>query len=109
MGGDYSSFLPAIVGLVEVENKNVLLDLIAEKSLKNYYQFIHYDSSDERGIDTALLYQPDFFEVIYSKTYPLLLFDEDGSRDYTRDVLLVCGKLKGETIYILVNHWPSRR
>lgn len=70
---------------------------------------MHYDSSDERGIDTALLYQPDFFEVIYSKTYLLLLFDEDGSRDYTRDVLLVCGKLKGETIYILVNHWPSRR
>ena len=109
LGCEYSKYLPAIVGLVEVENKKVLLDLIAEKNLHNYYHFVHYDSSDERGIDNALIYQPDFFEVEYSKTYPLILFDKDGSRDYTRDVLLVCGRLMGETIYVLVNHWPSRQ
>jgi hypothetical protein len=28
---------------------------------------------------------------------------------FTRDVLWVKGKLAGETVYVLVNHWPSRR
>ncbi len=109
IGKDESYFLPAIVGLVEVENKRVLDDLIAQKSLKGYYDYVHYDSSDERGIDTALLYQPDFFKVLSSESHPLILFDDDGSRDYTRDILEVHGKLFGEKIYFLVNHWPSRR
>tara|TARA_Y100000034_G_scaffold136654_2_gene214676 strand:+ start:85355 stop:86293 length:939 start_codon:yes stop_codon:yes gene_type:complete len=109
IGKDESYFLPAIVGLVEVENKRVLDDLIAQKFLKGYYDYVHYDSSDERGIDTALLYQPDFFELISSESHPLMLFDDDGSRDYTRDILEVHGKLFGEKIYFLVNHWPSRR
>ncbi|MGC6284678.1 MAG: hypothetical protein ACON4X_03390 [Polaribacter sp.] len=33
LGREYSKYLPAIVGLVEVENKKVLSDLIAEKKL----------------------------------------------------------------------------
>ena len=35
--------------------------------------------------------------------------NEEGERDYTRDVLVVKGNLKGEMIHFLVNHWPSRR
>lgn len=109
IGKEESFYLPIIVGLVEVENKKVLRDLISQRSLKGYYDFVHYDSSDERGIDTALLYQPDFFKVIHSESYPLLLFDDHGGRDYTRDILMVHGKLAQEELYILVNHWPSRR
>ena len=48
---------PAIIGLAEVENDAVLRDLIASKHLKEYpYQFVHYDSQDERGIDVAFIY-----------------------------------------------------
>ena len=98
-----------LLGWLRLRIKKVLEDPVAEKHLKNYYRFVHYDSPDERGIDTALLYQPEFFEVLETKTYPLLLFEEDGSRDYTRDVLMVYGSLKGEKVYLLINHWPSPR
>ena len=48
---------PAIIGVSEVENLNVLEDLIASKHLaKNNYGIIHYDSPDKRGIDVALYY-----------------------------------------------------
>ncbi|SDW19440.1 Endonuclease/Exonuclease/phosphatase family protein [Lutibacter oricola] len=110
LGTEKSMHSPAIVGVVEVENEKVLIDLVNSKNLvhKNY-GYVHYDSPDERGIDVALLYQKDLFELIHSETFPLYLNGKNGERDYTRDVLLVKGKLNGELIHVLVNHWPSRR
>ena len=55
------------------------------------------------------MYNKQFFEYLSSKTYQVLLFDEEGARDYTRDILLVSGNLNGELVHIIVNHWPSRR
>ncbi|WP_340201314.1 endonuclease [Ascidiimonas sp. W6] len=110
VGFDKTRRPPSIIGLAEVENKNVVTDLIESKHLKNKnYGVVHYDSPDERGIDTALIYQKDTFEVKDTKTIPLLLFNEFGERDYTRDVLHVTGELNKERIHVLVNHWPSRR
>jgi exonuclease III len=110
LGTKRSFYTPAIVGVVEVENQAVLNDLVTSKKLKNHhYGIVHYDSPDERGIDVALLYKKELFEVVDSETFPLLLESDNGERDYTRDVLLVKGKLNGELIYVLVNHWPSRR
>ena len=101
---------PAIVGLAEVENKNVVEDLIGGKFLKHYnYDIVHYDSSDERGIDVALIYNSTIFEVSHSETFSVYLEKEDGSRDFTRDILLVTGRLDGEQIHIIINHWSSRR
>lgn len=110
MGAERSLYAPAIVGLVEVENSKVVQDLVYHPNLsKHYFDYVHYDSPDERGIDVALLYNKQLFELISSETFPLYLEDEDGTRDYTRDILLVTGKLKGTLVHILVNHWPSRR
>ncbi|WP_457611604.1 endonuclease/exonuclease/phosphatase family protein [Lutibacter sp.] len=110
LGTDRSFYSPAIVGVVEVENQKVLEDLVASKSLKKHqYGIVHYDSPDERGIDVALLYKKEFFELLHSETFPLYLEDDRGNRDYTRDILLVKGYLNNELIHILVNHWPSRR
>lgn len=101
---------PVIIGIAEVENKKVLKDLIAEPVLKEYgYDFVHYNSPDERGIDTALLYRSAFFDVIYSEPITLNVESYPGVRDYTRDILYVHGELSGEEVHILVNHWPSRR
>lgn len=110
LGTNSSNHMPVIVGLVEVENSNVVQDLISHKNLnKGSYAYVHYDSPDERGIDVALIYNTNFFEVYSSKTYALEFTEEDGSIDYTRDILRVSGSLNGELIHILVNHWPSRR
>ncbi|MDV7186375.1 endonuclease/exonuclease/phosphatase family protein [Lutibacter sp. TH_r2] len=101
---------PAIIGVVEIENKKVLEDLIATDNLKSKdYSIIHYNSPDLRGIDVALLYQSKYFRPTHHESFELKIFDTDGARVYTRDQLLVSGYLDDELIHIIVNHWPSRR
>jgi predicted extracellular nuclease len=101
---------PAIIGLAEVENKQVLNDLIqAEALAQQDYKYLHFDSKDERGIDVALLYDPKKFELLHAEVKTIVFDEENGDKDYTRDVLHVFGKFLGEKIDILVNHWPSKR
>jgi len=99
----------ALMGLAEIENKIVLNQLINENSIKKYhYKFIHFDSKDPRGVDVALLYNPTLFTPYQYK--PFSLTDEKHfNHTATRDILLVKGLLINKWIYILVNHWPSRR
>jgi hypothetical protein len=100
---------PAIIGMCEVENRYVLNKMIYETPLKKYqYKFIHYESADARGIDVALLYRPSLFTVVFSKNITVQFpFD---SLLRTRDILYVKGVLFGiDTVYLFVNHWPSRR
>jgi hypothetical protein len=48
---------PDLVGLCEIENRNVLNGLVTYSPIKNFgYQIIHKESPDRRGIDVALLY-----------------------------------------------------
>ena len=96
----------AIVGMCEVENDYVLTSLVKYSPLKNCgYKFIHYDSADKRGIDTALLYDPNQFSPISSR--PLRKDLNDGK--LTRDVLYVSGKTSfGDTLHVFVCHAPSR-
>ncbi|WP_028377358.1 endonuclease [Leeuwenhoekiella sp. MAR_2009_132] len=110
IGKEETGTSPVLLGVAEVENKKVLNDLITTEALKNLnYAFVHHNSPDERGIDTALLYKKDHFEVLESRSYSLHLETAEGLRDFTRDILYVHGKLKDVPVYILVNHWPSRR
>lgn len=109
IGFDLTNQAPSIIGLCEIENRRVLEDLIKTESLiKEDYQIIHYDSPDERGIDVAMLFKQNRFKLSSSKTYPLYLKRKDGSRDYTRDHLLVSGFLDKDPIHFIINHWPSR-
>jgi hypothetical protein len=96
-----------ILGLAEIENKGVLLDLVKEKNISGRnYQIVHFDSPDERGIDVGLLYQPKYFRVTNSRCYTLIVSDTSYK---TRNQLVVSGILGDEQIHIIVNHWPSRR
>lgn len=109
MGTDVNADGPAILGVAEIENDTVLNDLIHHKLLaKRNYQIVHYDSRDARGVDVAMLYNPKYFSVEASDKLFVKL--PSGTKDayYTRDILWVKGKLDGETIYVYVNHWPSR-
>ena len=100
---------PALIGVAEVENKKVLNDLLQTEALQELnYDYVHHNSPDERGIDTALLYDKNRFEVLESRSYSLHLQTAQGVRDFTRDILYVEGKLAGVAVFVLVNHWPSR-
>lgn len=101
---------PCLVGIAEIENEAVVQDLINAAPLRNTdYGYVHYDSPDERGIDTGLLYHKGYFEVLHSEPMPLKVYNLDGERDTTRDILYVHGKLNNEVVHVFVNHWPSRR
>lgn len=102
-----SNELPMILGLCEVENKDVLLDLIKQKKLeKAKYRIIHNDSPDERGIDVALLYRDGFFNPLTTESIEVEFpFD---LKDKTRDILYVKGMIARDTIHVFVNHWHSR-
>ncbi len=101
---------PAIVGLAEVENAKVLEDLIDSKHLDDCnYDYVHFDSLDERGIDVAMIYDTTVFEVFHTETFTISLTDDDGSPDYTRDILLVSGLLDNQKVHVVINHWSSRR
>ena len=110
IGFAISKKAPILVGIAEVENLTVIEDMINTRHLKNKdYGIVHYNSPDERGIDVALLYKKEFFEVLESRPILLQTPDESGVIDATRDILHVVGQLNGERIHVLVNHWPSRR
>lgn len=109
LGKEHTQSAPVIVGLCEIENKKVVEDLINQPLLKPYnYGIAHFNSFDARGVDVALIYQKDRFKVTEAKPHVVEIFDEDGKRTYTRDILQVTGLLDGEEITFLVNHWPSR-
>jgi predicted extracellular nuclease len=109
IGSEMNVAPPVFLGLAEIENKKVLSDLVSSEHLVAYqYDFVHHESPDLRGVDVAFIYQKRHFELIYSKPYSLLLYDHQNMRDYTRDILLVCGNCFGSRVYVIINHWPSR-
>ena len=110
IGTDISADGAAFIGLAEIENDTVLNDLIHHPLLQNRnYEIIHYDSKDIRGIDVAFLYNPKYFNVIGSKKLPVKIHTGTSGFYFSRDVLWVKGLLDGDTVHVLVNHWPSRR
>ena len=93
----------ALVGLCEVENARCLRDL-CYRLKRFHYQYVHYESGDERGIDVALLYDSTKVKVLDSR--PLLV---DLNEDNTRDILYVKALLhEKDTMYAMVCHLPSR-
>ena len=108
----------AVLGVSEIENRHVLEDLIAEPAIADAnYQIVHYDGPDRRGVDVALLYRPEVFTVLESKSIPFDFNSEKiqfslnkEEQDYfrTRDILMVRGMLGDEMFAFMVAHLPSR-
>jgi hypothetical protein len=98
----------AILGLCEVENKNVVQDLVNSPRLKKRkYQIVHIEGPDARGVDPAFIYNPVYFKVTKAVSYHVRLSTD--STHKTRDILVISGFLYDEAVAVLVNHWPSRR
>lgn len=101
---------PDIMGLCEVENITVISDLIRQPLLRKLdYGIIHKDSPDRRGIDVCFMYKKSCFNLINFKNHALLIYDEYENREYTRDQLVIQGFLDDEEVFVIINHWPSRR
>ncbi|MBK9729868.1 MAG: endonuclease/exonuclease/phosphatase family protein [Chitinophagaceae bacterium] len=98
-----------LVGLSEVENEGVIKDLINHPQLKKMdYGIVHHESPDMRGIDVAMIYKKKSFRVIGTKALTVDISQFE-SRP-TRDILLITGITSTkDTLYIFLNHWPSRR
>jgi hypothetical protein len=96
---------PSLIGLCEIENFQVLMDLTTETPLKKYgYQIIHENSGDLRGIDVAILYRPEKLVKIDHESIHI----EDPTL-VTRDILYASFSYKEkDTLHFFVNHWPSR-
>ncbi len=98
---------PDIIALCEIENRNVLEKLLLNTPLKSKsYKIIHKESPDHRGIDVALIYNPDRIYPLSYSFYPLV---ENNSILKTREILYFSGIADGkDTLHFFVNHWPSR-
>jgi endonuclease/exonuclease/phosphatase family metal-dependent hydrolase len=95
---------PDLLGLQEIENEYVLQQLVAQLPRQSY-GIVHADSPDPRGIDVALLYRRDRFELLETRTHAVPL----SWRRTTRDILQAgLRETSGEILQVFVNHWPAR-
>ena len=108
MGTDVTPDGAAIIGLAEIENDKVLSDLVDHPAIRyRKYKYIWFYTPDERGISTAMLYNPKYLKVLSAEPLHVPL-EQLGYMRPTRYVLHISGILAGDTVQILVNHWPSR-
>lgn len=101
---------PALIGLCEIENRQVLEDLAGQDLMRVHdYRVVHFDSPDRRGIDVGLLVKRDAFEVLSASF--IRLNKEDDPEWKSRDILYAKLAMSNwvDTLHVFVNHWPSRR
>ena len=98
---------PMLVGLAEVEGDSVMDYWTRHTSLwDQHYRYVVTHGPDQRGIQTALLYQPFDFRLISAEGHRVVM--PDGVKP-TRDVLHAAGRLvNGDTLDVLVCHLPSQ-
>ncbi len=117
--GEKYGKMPALIGLAEVENYFVLNQLIYHTSLsKCDYKIIHDESPDPRGIDVALIYDNSRFELLEKEFITIdtlstrqILYAKGfvrSSSDTTGD-FVTNNRVLTDTLYLFVNHWPSKR
>lgn len=99
---------PALLGLSEVENSEVLDALLKAPAFAHAsFKYLHKDSPDRRGIDVCLLYNSELVKVVDWEALKINFPKEPG---YTsRDI--VYAKMafnNNEVAHVFVNHWPSR-
>ncbi len=97
---------PDILGVCEIENRNVLQRLTDSLNLENRaYKIAHEEMRDGRGIDIGLIYDSKKFHMTQKFSHWIL------RRNSTRDILQVNLDIKKskKKLVIICNHWPSRR
>ena len=98
---------PDLLGVCEVENSAVLEQLVAKlKPLGRAYKVVHHDTSDQRGIDVAFLYDSARFSVNATEIFSHTILRRTGTRDlFQASFYTQPGKNR---LVVIGNHWPSR-
>ncbi len=99
---------PEIIALCEVENRRVLYDLAVSSPFGKYgYKILHQDSEDLRGIDVAVLYNPDRVKLL-RKEFFKPVFGTSYERS-TRDIVFMKAEINSkDTVHFFFCHWPSK-
>ncbi len=98
----------AIVGVSEVENDNVLIDLTAQEPLKKRgFKYVLHEGPDRRGVDCGLLYNPSLYQP-YKTFIKQYVYENGDTTHFTRPFLVVQGKMADDKVTVIVVHWPSR-
>ncbi|GAB4297181.1 MAG: endonuclease [Ignavibacteriaceae bacterium] len=97
---------PDLLGVCEVENRAVLDSMINKFLPDMNYEIVHSESPDNRGIDNAFIFRSNLFKLLDVITDTVRLPDL-----YPTRLILGIKLLTGtdDTIFVFVNHWPSRR
>lgn len=97
-----------IMGVCEVENEYCLNALFNQTPLKRFhYRWVHFEGPDRRGIDPAIVYSKDLFQLVHSEAIPYRNPAEP--QRVSRDILYAkFFDYKHDTIHCFVNHWPSK-
>jgi predicted extracellular nuclease len=93
---------PDVLGVCEIENRKVV-EMLVEKlaPLGRKYEIIHKDSPSERGIDCAIIFDSAVFKLADSKFHRV-----DAGK--TRDIVEADLSRHDKTLYVFMDHWPSR-
>ncbi len=99
--------LPDIIGLVEIESKSCLEDLIKNPRLQNgNYDILITEGQDVRNIDVGLLYDKTVFKL--QQVQHISATNPESAKNKTRDILYAHLKYWNESVHVFVVHWPSR-
>ncbi len=93
------------MGVAEIENAQVMRDILNQRT-DNKLAIVHYESDDARGVDVGLFYDSTQMNILNSG---FIRFRTVTSDNATRDIIWAKFSYKKQTLYFLVNHWPSRR
>jgi predicted extracellular nuclease len=99
---------PDLLGVCEVENEFVLtllIDAVNALLPQRRYQVVHADTRDRRGIDIALLYDPDLFTAPDDQRFQHVVMRRTATREIFQVNLQTAA---GRTWAVFGNHWPSR-
>lgn len=97
---------PDIIGVCEVENRGVLTKLTAKIAADGgrAYEIAHADTSDNRGIDVAFLYDGAVASTSDEEKFQHWVV----KRYATRELFQVNFTIDGKALVLIGNHWPSR-
>lgn len=97
---------PMVIGMCEIENKQVVQDVVDDGDLAGSYDIVHHESLDARGIDNAIVYDSTRLTLLEDG---FIRFDMPEGDSPSRDIIWAKFQYNDENFVVMVNHWPSRR